>query len=70
MSEKILNRYLGLMVFLISAVVYIMTMGGTVAFWDSGEFIATSYILGIPHSPGTPLYVLVGRVFALLPGRQ
>ncbi|MBU8923212.1 MAG: DUF2723 domain-containing protein [Bacteroidales bacterium] len=67
MSEKILNRYLGLMVFLVSAVVYIMTMGGTVSFWDSGEFIATSYILGIPHSPGTPLYVLVGRVFSLLP---
>ena len=39
----------------------------SIPFWDSGEYIATSYILGIPHPPGTPLYVLVGRLFAMLP---
>jgi len=67
MSEKTLNRLLALLIFLVPLVVYLLTMAATVSFWDSGEFIATSYILGIPHSPGTPLYVLVGRVFTMLP---
>ena len=67
MSEKALHRLVALAIFVSSLVVYLMTMPPTTSFWDSGEFIATSYILGIPHSPGTPLYVLVGRVFSMLP---
>jgi hypothetical protein len=54
-------------VFLISLILYTKTMTPTAPFWDAGEFIASSYTLGIPHSPGTPLYVLIGRVFTLLP---
>ena len=61
------NALAGLLVFLVSLVVYARCLTPTVPFWDSGEFIATSYRLGIPHPPGTPLYVLIGRLFSLLP---
>lgn len=56
-----------LAVFLVTLGLYIKTLAPTVAFWDAGEFITVSHVLGIPHPPGTPLYVLIGRVFTLLP---
>ncbi|NIO02171.1 MAG: DUF2723 domain-containing protein [Candidatus Latescibacteria bacterium] len=53
--------------FVVSLIFYLRTMAVSASFWDSGEFIAAAHTLGVPHSPGTPLYVLVGRVFTLLP---
>ena len=53
--------------FIISLAVYTKTIAPTVPFWDGGEFIAASYILGIPHPPGSPLYILIGRLFSVLP---
>jgi hypothetical protein len=58
---------IALLVFLAAAGVYLVTLAPTVPFWDSGEFIAVSYILGIPHPPGTPFYVLLGRIATLVP---
>ena len=54
-------------VFLLAAIVYFIPLTPTVPFWDSGEFIAVSYILGVPHPPGAPLSVLLGRLATLMP---
>ena len=55
------------LVFLVTQFVYIRTMVISCPFWDSGEFIATTYTLGIPHPPGNPLYMVIGRFFDMLP---
>ena len=45
-------------------------MAPTTSFWDCGEYIATSKILGVPHPPGSPLYLLIGNFFSNLPFLQ
>jgi hypothetical protein len=58
---------IGGVVFLVSLVAYLMTVQRSVSFWDCGEFVACSYVLGVPHPPGTPLFILIGRIFSIIP---
>ena len=46
---------------------YIATLAPSTAMWDTSEYIAAAYVVGIPHPPGNPFFVLLGRFFALLP---
>ena len=48
-------------------VVYALTVQPSVPFWDCGEFIAVSYSLGVPHPPGAPFFIILGRIATLLP---
>ncbi|MEO1651939.1 MAG: DUF2723 domain-containing protein, partial [Bacteroidota bacterium] len=66
LNFKQLNNWLGWGVFALSALVYILTVERTASFWDCGEFIACAYKLQVPHPPGAPLFLLIGRAFALL----
>ena len=59
------NRLTATLVFVISAVTYLLTIEPTASFWDCGEFIASSYKLEVGHPPGNPVFQLFARFFTM-----
>ena len=48
-------------------VLYLITLAPSVAMWDTGEYMAAVKVLGLPHPPGNPFFMLLGKAFASLP---
>jgi hypothetical protein len=48
-------------------VLYLVTLAPSVAMWDTGEYMAAAKVLGLPHPPGNPFFMLLGHVFGSLP---
>ncbi len=66
MNYNKVNNITGWIVFIIAATTYSLTVEPTAGFWDVGEFIAVSYKLMVPHPPGAPLFLLMGRMVSFL----
>lgn len=64
-DHKTTNKYLALIIFFISLVIYTLTLAPTASFWDAGEFIAVAHGLQVNHPPGAPFYSLLGRIFSM-----
>ncbi|MEM9327738.1 MAG: DUF2723 domain-containing protein [Bacteroidota bacterium] len=61
------TKYLGwLFCVLVAIATYGTTLEPTASLWDCSETIASAYKLQVPHTPGTPLTLLIGRVFSML----
>ena len=60
------NNITGWIVFAVALITYWLTMEETASYWDCGEFISVSYKLQVPHPPGAPFFLLLGRLFSFL----
>lgn len=69
MNFKRTNNIVGWVICIIACTVYIMTMEATGSLWDCGEFISSADKVQVPHPPGAPLFVLLGRIFIIFFGQ-
>lgn len=68
MNFRKVNNITGWAIFLIALATYFLTREARGSLWDTGEFIASAKGVQLPHPPGAPLFVLLGRFFIILFG--
>ncbi|WP_167618418.1 DUF2723 domain-containing protein [Maribellus sediminis] len=66
MKQHWLIRYSGIGIFLLSLLLYTLTLEPTTSFWDCSEFILSANKLEVNHPAGAPLFMLIGRLFTFL----
>jgi hypothetical protein len=72
-SEPLLNRadaLLALLVGGLSLALYVRTLVPFALVGDSAEFQVLAYQVGIAHTPGYPVYLLLAKLFTFLPIRD
>jgi hypothetical protein len=52
---------------LVVFLLYYATLSPSAWMWDTGEYMAAAKVLGLPHPPGNPFFMLVAHVFGELP---
>ena len=70
MNFRKVNNITGWVVGVIACGVYFVSREATGSFWDCGEFVSSAYKLQLPHPPGAPLHILLGRFFIILFGNN
>ena len=53
--------------FIASFVLYIRTLAPSLLFGDSAEFQTIAYTLGMGHPTGYPIYILLAKLFTIIP---
>lgn len=61
-----MHRGFGILSFAAALVVYLLTVQPTVPFWDCGEFTSAAIWQQVPHPPGTPLFLMIGKIFSII----
>ncbi|HEV8283217.1 MAG TPA: DUF2723 domain-containing protein [Chitinophagaceae bacterium] len=70
MNFRKINNITGWIIGVLACAVYFISREATGSFWDCGEFVSSAYKLQLPHPPGAPLFVLLGRFFIILFGNS
>ncbi len=68
MNFKKINNITGWAVFFIALATYFLTRESRGSLWDCGEFVASADKMQLPHPPGAPVFILIGRFFIILFG--
>ena len=62
---QLINRITGFAVFVVAMLTYGLTVEPTASFWDCPEYITTAFKLEVGHPPGSPFFMLTGKLVSL-----